>query len=98
VPPRKRRKVSPQTLIGEAGISIIARRVNEMGYLYHDRRVDHGIDGESSSSLPTVMRSTSSSWCRARLATGATVPRLPKASSGRRIRWTWTTGSAATRR
>jgi len=46
VPPRKRKKVSPQTLIGEAGVSIIARRVNEMGYLYHDRRVDHGIDGE----------------------------------------------------
>ena len=46
MPPRKRKRVSPQTLIGEAGVSIFARRVNEMGYLYHDRRVDHGIDGE----------------------------------------------------
>jgi hypothetical protein len=45
VPPR-RKKVTPQTLIGEGGVAIIARRVNEMGYLYHDRRVDHGIDGE----------------------------------------------------
>lgn len=33
-------------MIGEGGVSIIARRVNEMGFLYHDRRVDHGIDGE----------------------------------------------------
>jgi hypothetical protein len=33
-------------LIGEGGVAIIARRVNEMGFLYHDRRVDHGIDGE----------------------------------------------------
>jgi hypothetical protein len=45
VPPRPK-KVTPQTLIGEGGVAIIARRVNEMGYLYHDRRVDHGIDGE----------------------------------------------------
>jgi hypothetical protein len=46
VPPRRRKKVTRQTLIGEGGVAIIARRVNEMGYLYHDRRVDHGIDGE----------------------------------------------------
>lgn len=40
------KKVTPQTLISEAGIALIAQRVNEMGYLFHDRRVDHGIDGE----------------------------------------------------
>lgn len=45
MPPR-RKKVTPQTLAGEGGIAVIARRVNEMGYLWHDRRVDHGIDGE----------------------------------------------------
>jgi hypothetical protein len=37
MPPRRRKKVAPQTLIGEGGVSIIARRVNEMGFLYHDR-------------------------------------------------------------
>jgi Domain of unknown function (DUF4365) len=45
VPPR-RKKVTLQTLAGEGGVSLIARRVNQMGYLWHDRRVDHGIDGE----------------------------------------------------
>jgi len=45
VPPR-RKKVTPQTLAGEGGVAIIARRVNEMGYLWHDRRVDQQIDGE----------------------------------------------------
>ncbi|MFI6132685.1 DUF4365 domain-containing protein [Micromonospora sp. NPDC051141] len=39
-------QVSPQTLIGEGEVSMISRRVNEIGFLYHDRRVDHGIDGE----------------------------------------------------
>ncbi|MDT3446035.1 DUF4365 domain-containing protein [Pseudofrankia sp. BMG5.37] len=34
-----------QTLIGEAGIALIHKRVTEMGYLFHPRRVDHGIDG-----------------------------------------------------
>lgn len=45
MPPR-RKKVTPQTLTGEGGVALIARRVNQMGYLWHDRRVDHGIDGE----------------------------------------------------
>ena len=27
-------------------MALIAQRVNRMGYLWHDRRVDHGIDGE----------------------------------------------------
>jgi hypothetical protein len=35
VPPR-RKKVTPQTLIGEGGVALIARRVNQMGYLWHD--------------------------------------------------------------
>lgn len=37
--------VTPQTLVGEAGIALIHKRVTEMGYLFHPRRVDHGIDG-----------------------------------------------------
>ena len=45
MPPRYK-TVTRQTLIGEGGVALIARRVNEMGYLWHERRVDHGIDGE----------------------------------------------------
>ena len=45
MPPRYKR-VTQQALIGEGGMGLIARRVNEMGYLWHERRVDHGIDGE----------------------------------------------------
>jgi len=45
MPPRYK-TVTQQTLIGEGGVALIARRVNEMGYLWHERRVDHGIDGE----------------------------------------------------
>ncbi|MGW3890411.1 DUF4365 domain-containing protein [Micromonospora chokoriensis] len=37
--------VTQSTLIGELGIALIHRRVTEMGYLFHPRRVDHGIDG-----------------------------------------------------
>jgi hypothetical protein len=32
-------------LVGEARIALIHKRVTEMGYLFHPRRVDHGIDG-----------------------------------------------------
>lgn len=39
------KNVTPQTLVGEAGIALIHKRVTEMGYLFHPRRVDHGIDG-----------------------------------------------------
>jgi Domain of unknown function (DUF4365) len=39
------KKVTQQTLIGEAGIALIHKRVTEMGFLFHPRRVDHGIDG-----------------------------------------------------
>jgi Domain of unknown function (DUF4365) len=37
--------VTRQTLVAEAGIALIHKRVTEMGYLFHPRRVDHGIDG-----------------------------------------------------
>lgn len=37
--------VTRQTLISEGGIALIHRRVTEMGFLFHPRRVDHGIDG-----------------------------------------------------
>lgn len=39
------KKVTRQTLVGEAGIALIHKRVTEMGFLFHPRRVDHGIDG-----------------------------------------------------
>jgi hypothetical protein len=40
-----RKTVTRQTIIGEKGIALIGRRCLEMGYLFHPRRVDHGIDG-----------------------------------------------------
>jgi hypothetical protein len=40
-----RKTVTRQTIIGEKGIALIERRCLEMGYLFHPRRVDHGIDG-----------------------------------------------------
>ena len=51
MPPR-RKKVTQQTLTGEGGVALIAGRVNQMGYLWHDRRVDHGIDGEIELAAP----------------------------------------------
>ena len=41
----ERKTVTRQTLIGEGGISLIGQMVNDMGHLWHPRRVDHGIDG-----------------------------------------------------
>ena len=41
----RRKTVTPQTIIGEQGVNLIERRCLEMGYLFHPRRVDHGIDG-----------------------------------------------------
>lgn len=41
----QRKTVTSQTIIGEKGISLIGTRCLEMGYLFHPRRVDHGIDG-----------------------------------------------------
>ena len=43
-PPRK--TVTKATLIGERGVALIHRRCGEMGYLFHPRRIDHGIDGD----------------------------------------------------
>lgn len=40
-----RKTMTRQTLIGEKGIELITRRCLQMGYLFHPRRVDHGIDG-----------------------------------------------------
>ena len=40
-----RKTMTRQTLIGEKGIELISRRCLQMGYLFHPRRVDHGIDG-----------------------------------------------------
>ena len=40
-----RKTMTRQTLIGERGIELVSRRCLQMGYLFHPRRVDHGIDG-----------------------------------------------------
>lgn len=40
-----RKTVTRQTMIGEAGIALISARCLEMGFIFHPRRVDHGIDG-----------------------------------------------------
>src|SRR6516225_3901613 len=40
-----RKTMTRQTLIGEKGIDLISRRCLQMGFLFHPRRVDHGIDG-----------------------------------------------------
>lgn len=40
------KKLTRSTIISEAGIALINRRVTEMGFVWHDRRVDAGIDGE----------------------------------------------------
>jgi hypothetical protein len=40
-----RKTMTRQTLIGEKGIDLINRHCLQMGYLFHPRRVDHGIDG-----------------------------------------------------
>lgn len=40
-----RKTMTKQTLIGEKGIDLINGRCLQMGYLFHPRRVDHGIDG-----------------------------------------------------
>ncbi len=38
MPPRRKKVTTQtQTLAGEGGVAVIARRVNEMGYLWHDR-------------------------------------------------------------
>ena len=41
----ERKTVTRQTMIGEGGIALISTRCLEMGFIFHPRRVDHGIDG-----------------------------------------------------
>jgi hypothetical protein len=41
----RRKTVTAQTIIGEQGIALISTRCLEMGFIFHPRRVDHGIDG-----------------------------------------------------
>lgn len=41
----ERKTVTKQTMIGEGGIALISARCLEMGFIFHPRRVDHGIDG-----------------------------------------------------
>jgi hypothetical protein len=41
-----RKKVAKSTITGEQGIALIHRRVLEMGFVWHQRSVDAGIDGE----------------------------------------------------
>lgn len=43
--PASQKTVTPQTITGEAGLVLIQQRALEMGYLFHPRRIDHGIDG-----------------------------------------------------
>ena len=40
-----RKTVTAQTIIGERGVALISTRCLEMGFIFHPRRVDHGIDG-----------------------------------------------------
>lgn len=41
----ERKTVTRQTMIGERGMALINQRCLDMGFLFHPRRVDHGIDG-----------------------------------------------------
>lgn len=40
------KKVDRSAHIGDSGIALIHRRVNEMGFVWHERKIDAGIDGE----------------------------------------------------
>ena len=40
------KKYTKQSESGEGGIALIDQRVTAMGYIWHPRRTDHGIDGE----------------------------------------------------
>jgi hypothetical protein len=40
------KRYTKQADSGEGGINLIADRVREMGFIWHPRRIDHGIDGE----------------------------------------------------
>jgi hypothetical protein len=43
---RSAKKITERSLIGERGVALLRKRVLDMGYVWHDRRVDAGIDGE----------------------------------------------------
>lgn len=40
------KKVDRSAHIGDSGIALIHRRVNDMGFVWHERKIDAGIDGE----------------------------------------------------
>ena len=40
-----RKTITQQTIIAEQGVALIGTRCLEMGFIFHPRRVDHGIDG-----------------------------------------------------
>lgn len=40
------KQYTKQSESGEGGMALINQRVTQMGYVWHPRRVDHGIDGE----------------------------------------------------
>ena len=39
------KKTTPQGQIGERGVSIVRKLVTDMGFYWHDRRIDFGVDG-----------------------------------------------------
>jgi len=98
VPPRRKKVTTQtQTLAGEGGVAVIARRVNEMGYLWHDRRVGSR-DLRRDRACRPGRHPAQTSWLgyRARHAAGPSHTRPPTASSGPHTGRTWIAGSAAT--
>ena len=45
---RVAKKVTDRTILGDKGIALIHRRVLDMGFVWHPRAMDAGIDGEIS--------------------------------------------------
>ncbi|MGH3249270.1 MAG: hypothetical protein ACRDOI_24115 [Trebonia sp.] len=85
----ERKTVTKSTMIGEGGISLISTCCLEMGFLFHPRRVDHGIDGHidlvdqgtgASTASPTCSPAPSS----VRIPTCAGMTRAVMCTSGRR--------------
>jgi hypothetical protein len=48
------KRVTPSVLIGERGVALINRRTLEMGFVWHQRQVDAGIDGSIEIREPTT--------------------------------------------
>jgi hypothetical protein len=40
------KRVDRSAHIGDSGIALIHRRTNDMGFVWHERKIDAGIDGE----------------------------------------------------